>query len=162
MAYTVLILDSDTHRTQQMMEWLIPTRTYLIAVSNANDALKQVKAQAVDIVFVSSELPDASLEDFLSRLLQEAPIVQIIVMLSREEFFRGQELQQLQISGFILTPFKQDELLFRVFQLTEVQRLKRENQYLREELQFDDMRRRQGLPLERSPRGKRRRIRLWN
>ena len=102
-----------------------------------------------------------------TQLIQRAhclwlPIVQIIVMLSREEFFRGQELQQLQISGFILTPFKQDELLFRVFQLTEVLRLKRENQYLREELQFDDMRRRQGLPLERSPRGKRRRIRLWN
>jgi two-component system, NtrC family, response regulator AtoC len=131
---TILIVD-DEASMRHLLSAILKDRGYEPrAVSSAEDALKEIAAQDVDLVLTDVRMPGMGGLALVRELQRVAPHVLVVVMSAYGSHEAAVEAMKAGAYDYLSKPFKADEVVLVLRKAEERERLKRENRRLRSEL----------------------------
>ena len=114
----ILVVD-DSYTTLILLEWFLKENGYEASiVIDVEKALEYLEKQTPDLILLDIQMPKISGYDFL-KILREANKKIPILMISANDSSENIKLvKELGASGFVAKPFKLNELLIKVEELT--------------------------------------------
>jgi two-component system response regulator AtoC len=132
--HNVLIVD-DESSMRHLLSTILKDRGYEPrAVTCAEDALKEIAAQDVDLVLTDVRMPGMGGLALVRELQKVAPHVLVVVMSAYGSHDTAIEAMKAGAYDYLSKPFKADEVVLVLRKAEERERLKRENRRLRSEL----------------------------
>ena len=133
-AQHLLIVDDETGFREAIAERLTEHGYRVEQAGTGEDALERLGEFAFDMLVIDLRLPGLSGRSVLDEALSRYPDIIAIVITGFGTVREAVEITRLGAEGFITKPFQFEELLHELQAATEKRRLRRENQYLREQL----------------------------
>jgi two-component system response regulator AtoC len=131
---SILIVD-DEASMRHLLSAILKDRGYEPrAVSSAEDALKEIAAQDVDLVLTDVRMPGMGGLALVRELGRVAPHVLVVVMSAYGSHEAAIEAMKAGAYDYLSKPFKADEVVLVLRKAEERERLARENRRLRSEL----------------------------
>ena len=132
--HNVLIVDDDASM-RHLLSTMLKDRGYEPrAVTSAEDALKDIAAQDVDLVLTDVRMPGMGGLALVRELQRTAPHVLVVVMSAYGSHEAAIEAMKAGAYDYLSKPFKADEVVLVLRKAEERERLARENRRLRTEL----------------------------
>jgi len=139
MTQLILTIEHSHVNKKKIMNWLAPIGVNLTLVDNGEDALHVLHKQQPELILFSSKLPETSPKKLIKKLRRHAPMAHLMVIISAADNTLHNPDVVRKVNDFLVEPLCQEEVMFNVAHLLKVQRVTRENCYLKEELAFTAM-----------------------
>jgi two-component system response regulator AtoC len=134
---SVLIVD-DEEPMRHLLALVLRERGYDVrAVSNGEEALKELAARDYDLVLSDLRMPRMDGLQLLAALREQHPHLTVIVMSAYGSHDTALEAMKAGAYDYVSKPFRPDEVLLVLAKAEERERLARENRRLRGELAQD-------------------------
>jgi DNA-binding NtrC family response regulator len=130
----LLLVDDEAGFREAIAERLADHGYRVEQAGSGEAALERLGDFAFDILVVDLRLPGLSGRQVLDEALSRYPDIIAIVITGFGTVREAVEITRLGAEGFITKPFQFEELLHELQAATEKRRLRRENEYLREQL----------------------------
>ncbi len=134
MIATILIVDDEARMTEVIALALqsqgYQTRTFV----SARKALESARTDGADVVVTDWKMPEMDGMELMKQLHHHIPKLPVIMITAHADVPSAVTAMREGAFDYILKPFDNDELRNLVARALEVSRLKRENQYLRQEI----------------------------
>ncbi|KAA3622107.1 MAG: sigma-54-dependent Fis family transcriptional regulator, partial [Bacteroidetes bacterium] len=107
----------------------------VIEFSNAISALAQLKEMNPEIIITDLKMPKMSGIEFLEKIKAQNKNIQVILMTAFSTIQTAIEAMKLGAYDYVRKPFDNDEMLIAIKRIEELIKIKRENKFLKAELQ---------------------------
>ena len=135
MSYKLLIVDDEKNMCRSLEILLSSEGNYKVSsVSNAQDALKFIEKNDIDLIITDLTMPGMSGMELLRSVKENYPSIQIIMMTAFSTVQSAIEALKIGAYDYLMKPFSDDDLLRAVKKALEVSELKNENMVLKEML----------------------------
>ncbi len=130
---TLLIVDDDPGVIESF-KVLLEENYHILTAASGNEALKQFKKRGVDLVLLDILLPDMDGLDVLKEIKKLDEAVEVIMVTAIKTVSTAIKAMKLGAYDYITKPFDIDEVAESIKKVLERQRLVREVEYLRSEV----------------------------
>ncbi len=135
MAFQNVLVVDDEEAMRHLLTVILTDRGYDVrAVSNGEDALRELAAREYDLVLSDVRMPRMDGLELVRRALELHPALTFIVMSAYGNHDTAIEAMKAGAYDYVSKPFKPDEVLLVLRKAEERLRLSRENRRLRSEL----------------------------
>ena len=135
MAFQNVLVVDDEESMRHLLTVILTDRGYEVrAVSNGDDALRELSSRDYDLVLSDVRMPRMDGLALLGKALQLRPDLTVIVMSAYGTHDTAIEAMKAGAYDYVSKPFKPDEVLLVLRKAEERLRLSRENRRLRSEL----------------------------
>jgi two-component system, NtrC family, response regulator AtoC len=131
---TVLIIDDEANMRHMLSKMLQRSGYQAEVAADGAEGLLKLEACPFDFILCDIKMPNMDGIEFLRQCSQNNQRSTIIMMSAYGTIDLAVQAMQLGAYDFITKPFKSDEVLLAIRKAEERDRLKRENQVLREQL----------------------------
>ncbi len=129
----ILVVDDESFICENLERILIEENYHTVIAQEGKAALRVLKEEAIDLVFLDLKLPDISGLDVLRQLKEIVPDLLVIVMTGYASVESAVEALKLGAYDYIKKPFKADVIKLIVRLALETQSLKREVRSLKKQ-----------------------------
>ncbi len=129
----ILVVD-DEEGAREALGIILEDEFRLIFASNGREALEILRMNNVNLVMLDLNLPDMNGLEVLERIREYDEDVDIIMVSAIDSATKAVDSLKLGAYDYITKPFEPDDILMAVNRVIDKQRLKKEIEYLREEL----------------------------
>jgi two-component system response regulator AtoC len=129
----ILVVDDESFICENLERILTEENYHTVIAQRGKAALKILKEEAIDLVFLDLKLPDISGLDVLRQLKEIVPDLLVIVMTGYASVESAVEALKLGAYDYIKKPFKADVIKLIVRLALETQSLKREVRSLKKQ-----------------------------
>ncbi len=133
--FRILIVDDEESLREMLKEFLEGEGMLVELAQNGREALEKLHSLSFDLVLLDLRMPGVSGVEVLQEIKKEEPELPVVVITAYGSVDNAVETLKMGAFDFITKPFKLEELLNTISRALEVERLKREKQYLLEEMQ---------------------------
>jgi two-component system response regulator AtoC len=131
----ILLID-DEENFRHMLSVILKKRGYDVeTANNGSDGLKKIDTGSYDTVLCDIRMPEMDGLDFLKEAQQAGCESTIIMMSAYGSLDTAIEAMKLGAYDYISKPFKPDEIILTLKKAEERERLRRENLFLKKEVQ---------------------------
>jgi len=135
MGYRLLIVDDEKNMCRSLEILLSGEGNYKVSsVNNAQDALKFIEKNDLDLVITDLTMPGMNGMELLKEVKRNYPSIQVIMMTAYSTVQSAIEALKIGAYDYLMKPFGDDDLLKAVKKAMEVTELKNENMFLKEML----------------------------
>lgn len=135
MSYRLLVVDDEKNMCRSLEILLSGEKNYRTSsVTNAEEALKFIERNEVDLVITDLTMPGMNGMELLRVIKEDFPSIQVIMMTAYSTVQSAIEALKIGAYDYLLKPFSDDDLLRSVKKALEVLELKSENTFLKEML----------------------------
>lgn len=135
MSYRLLVVDDEKNMCRSLEILLSGEKNYKVSsVTNAEEALKFIEKNEVDLVITDLTMPVMNGMDLLKIIKEDFASIQVIMMTAYSTVQSAIEALKIGAYDYLLKPFSDDDLLRSVKKALEVVELKSENTFLKEML----------------------------
>ncbi|MCX6113175.1 MAG: sigma-54 dependent transcriptional regulator, partial [Proteobacteria bacterium] len=135
MGYRLLIVDDEKNMCRSLEILLSGEGNYKVSsVNNAQDALKFIEKNDIDLIITDLTMPGMGGMDLLKNIKENHPSIQVIMMTAYSTVQSAIEALKIGAYDYLMKPFSDDDLLRSVKKAMEVTELKNENMFLKEML----------------------------
>ena len=131
----IFVVDDERIIRVSLADELRDAGYQVIEFANAGAALAHLNENEPDIVVTDFKMPGLNGIEFLKKLKEYNPEIQVILMTAFSTVNNAVEAMKLGAYDYIRKPFDNDELLITVKRLEELIKVKQENKFLRSEIQ---------------------------
>ena len=131
----ILIID-DEENMRYMLQLTLENEGY--AVEQARDGgegIEKIKHGQFDFIICDIKMPKVSGLEVLKFVMESAPNIPVIMISAYGTLDTAIEAMKQGAYDYVMKPFKQDEILLTLKKAEERERLRRENQFLRQEVE---------------------------
>jgi DNA-binding NtrC family response regulator len=132
---TILVADDDPVARDLLVEVLVRERYRVHAAAGGEECLRLAEAIPFDLALVDLRMPDLDGLAVLARLRAIRPAVPVLILTAFATIETAIEAIRAGAYDYLSKPFRMDEITMVVSRTLEAQRLVRENQRFRRELQ---------------------------
>jgi two-component system response regulator AtoC len=130
----VLVVDDD-RRMRRMLQVLIERMGIeSAAAADANEAQQQLATSSFDLVLTDLKMPETSGIDLLATIRAEHPKLPVILLTAYGTIQTAIEAMRRGASDYVLKPFDNESLELVIRKALEVERVRSENVFLREQV----------------------------
>jgi len=130
----ILVVDDEQSMTQFLGIVLRKEGYQVTTVSNGNDALDKVRAEAFDVVITDLRMPGMDGIQLLQSIKKLDPVLPVILMTAYASQQTAIDAVNLGAFQYLVKNAKNDEIKLIVHNALEMRRVRKENQYLKREL----------------------------
>ena len=131
----VLIID-DEENMRYMLQLTLESEGYEVeAASNGMEGIKKVHSSHFDFVICDIKMPKVSGLDVLASVIESSPNIPVIMISAFGTIDTAIQAMKQGAYDYVMKPFKQDEILLTLKKAEERERLRLENQFLRQEVE---------------------------
>ncbi len=135
MAFQSVLIADDEESMRHLLSVFLTDHGYTVrAVSNGQEALRELAARDYDLVLSDVRMPRMGGLELLREVQRSAPDLTFIVMSAYGSHDAAIEAMKAGAYDYISKPFRPDEVLLALRKAEERERLARENRRLRSEL----------------------------
>lgn len=114
----ILVID-DSYTTLVLLEWFLNEHGYNASiVVDVEKAMEYLEKQTPDLILLDIQLPKISGYDFLKIFRKNNKDIPILIISANDSSEAKKLVNELGASGFVAKPFKLNELLKKVEELT--------------------------------------------
>ncbi len=135
MSKHVLVVDDEPNMRHMITVVLEKAGYAVIDAADGEDALSLLKSKAPDIILCDIRMPRMDGLTFLKQLAKRGIDTTTVVMSAYGTIDTAVEAMKLGAADYISKPFKPDEILLKLVQIEERNRLRQENLRLRDAVQ---------------------------
>lgn len=135
---TVLIMDNDRTVRTRCVQMLEGMGYGALAADSADLALEMLKSRQADVVLADVRTPGMGAAELLDFVSKNCPQVGVVVAAERGDVDKAERATRLGAFGYVLKPFRPQEIRQVLERLVEKQELTAENRLLREQLKTRD------------------------
>jgi two-component system response regulator AtoC len=135
MAKNVLVIDDESNLRHMLSAVLEKAGYAVVGAANGMDALPLLESTGFDVVLCDLRMPKMDGIDFLKEIAERRINTTTIVMSAYGTIDTAVEAMKLGAADYISKPFKPDEILLKLTQVEERNRLREENIRLRNAVQ---------------------------
>jgi two-component system response regulator AtoC len=135
MSKHVLVIDDEPNMRHMITVVLEKAGYVVIDAADGEDALSLLKSKAPDIILCDIRMPRMDGLTFLKQLAERGIDTTTVVMSAYGTIDTAVEAMKLGAADYISKPFKPDEILLKLVQIEERNRLREENLRLRNAVQ---------------------------
>ena len=128
----ILVIDDEENMRHMLSVMLTRQGYHADPAADGNEALSRLAETAYDFILCDVRMPEMDGKTFLVRALEEHVTAPIIMMSAYGTVDIAIECMKLGAYDFISKPFKKDEIVLVLKKAEERERLKEENNRLRE------------------------------
>ena len=132
--FRILVVDDEESLREMLKEFLEGEGMLVELAQNGREALEKLRSLSLDLILLDLRMPGMSGIEVLQEIKKEEPELPVVVITAYGSVDNAVETLKMGAFDFITKPFKLEELLNIISRALEVERLKRENQYLLEEM----------------------------
>lgn len=110
----------------------------MVSFPTAEEAEEKLREISPDLVITDLKLPGISGLEFVSRLKERAPRVPVIIITAYATLNSAVEAIRLGARDYLVKPFHPEKVILSLKRILELEELKEENRWLREELSRRD------------------------
>jgi two-component system response regulator AtoC len=131
----ILIID-DEENLRYMLQLMLENEGYAVSVAeDGQEGIEKFKRQPCDFVICDVKMPGISGLDVLNVIMKTAPHTPVIMISAYGTVETAIEAMKQGAYDYVMKPFKQDEMLLTLKKAEERERLRRENQLLRQQVE---------------------------
>lgn len=131
----ILVVD-DEENMRYMLELLLESEGYDVELAaNGTEAIEKIGQEQFDFVICDVKMPKVSGLDVLKFVIESSPYVPVIMISAYGTVDAAIEAIKQGAYDYVMKPFKKDEMLLTLKKAEERERLRRENQFLRQEIE---------------------------
>ena len=135
MSKHVLVIDDEPNMRHMITVVLEKAGYAVLDAADGEDALSLLKSKAPDIILCDIRMPRMDGLTFLKQLAERGIDTTTVVMSAYGTIDTAVEAMKLGAADYISKPFKPDEILLKLVQIEERNRLREENVRLRDAVQ---------------------------
>jgi len=132
---SILIVDDEQSMREACREVLVPEGFNLAEASSGKSALDIIARQAFDLLILDLKMPQVDGMEILRAVQQESPGTATVVITGYPSIDTAVEAMKLGAADFLPKPFTPDVLRLTVRRVLNGERMARENQLLRSQLE---------------------------
>jgi len=133
MSYQILLVEDEADQ-RKIIESILTSQDYKVAaVSNAEDAIRIIDNQKVDLIISDWQLPGMNGESLLKYTLNSAPECGFILITAHSDASHAINVIRAGADDYLPKPFDKQSLLFTVKKLIYTKTLESENNQLRQQ-----------------------------
>ncbi|HQN64655.1 MAG TPA: sigma-54 dependent transcriptional regulator [Methylophilus sp.] len=134
----ILAVDDEPHM-RRLLEISLRQADYVpVVAADGRDALDIIKSQAVDLVVSDLHMPGMNGLELLKHIRESNEHLPFIMVTAQGEIKTAVEAMKLGAADYILRPFDLETLEIAISKALSVERLSRENSYLKTAAQSED------------------------
>lgn len=133
--FRILVVDDEESLREMLQEFLEEEGMLVELAQNGREALEKLHSLSLDLVLLDLRMPGMNGIEILQEIKKEEPELPVVVITAYGSIDNAVETLKMGAFDFITKPFKLEELQNAISRALEVERLKRERQYLLEEMQ---------------------------
>lgn len=131
----ILIID-DEENLRYMLQLTLENEGYVVSVAeDGQEGIEKFKQQPCDFVICDVKMPGVSGLDVLDVIMKTVPHTPVIMISAYGTIEAAIEAMKQGAYDYVMKPFKQDEMLLTLKKAEERERLRRENQLLRQQVE---------------------------
>ena len=131
----VLIID-DEENMRYMLQLTLESEGYDVELaSNGTEGIRKVQHCHFDFVICDIKMPKVSGLDVLTAVIESSPNIPVIMISAFGTIDSAIQAMKQGAYDYVMKPFKQDEILLTLKKAEERERLRLENQFLRQEVE---------------------------
>ncbi len=132
----ILIID-DEENMRYMLQLTLESEGYEVeAASNGTEGIDRILHAHFDFVICDVKMPKVSGLDVLRAAIESSPNIPVIMISAYGSVDAAIEAMKQGAYDYVMKPFKQDEMLLTLKKAEERERLRLENQVLRQEVEL--------------------------
>lgn len=131
----ILIID-DEENLRYMLQLTLENEGYAVSVAeDGHEGIEKFNQQQFDFVICDVKMPGISGLEVLNVVMQTSPHIPVIMISAYGTIEAAIEAMKQGAYDYVMKPFKQDEMLLTLKKAEERERLRRENQLLRQQIE---------------------------
>lgn len=131
----VLIID-DEENMRYMLQLTLENEGYKVELaSNGTEGIEKIQQSHFDFVICDVKMPKVSGLDVLVSVIESSPNIPVIMISAYGTIDTAIQAMKQGAYDYVMKPFKQDEILLTLKKAEERERLRLENQFLRQEVE---------------------------
>lgn len=131
----VLIID-DEENIRYMLQLILEDEGYEVELANDGaEGIEKIHSNHFDFVISDIKMPKMSGLEVLTSVIESSPNIPVIMISAFGTVDTAIEAMKQGAYDYVMKPFKQDEILLTLKKAEERERLRRENQFLRQEVE---------------------------
>ena len=131
----VLIID-DEENIRYMLQLILEDEGYEVELANDGaEGIEKIRSNHFDFVISDIKMPKMSGLEVLTSVIESSPNIPVIIISAFGTVDTAIEAMKQGAYDYVMKPFKQDEILLTLKKAEERERLRRENQFLRQEVE---------------------------
>lgn len=131
----VLIID-DEENIRYMLQLILEDEGYEVELANDGaEGIEKIHSNHFDFVISDIKMPKMGGLEVLTSVIESSPNIPVIMISAFGTVDTAIEAMKQGAYDYVMKPFKQDEILLTLRKAEERERLRRENQFLRQEVE---------------------------
>ena len=130
----VLVVDDDRRMRRTLQVLIERMGLESAAAADANEAQQQLATSSFDLVLTDLKMPETSGIDLLATIRAEHPKLPVILLTAYGTIQTAIEAMRRGASDYVLKPFDNESLELVIRKALEVERVRSENVFLREQV----------------------------
>ena len=131
----VLIID-DEENMRYMLQLTLESEDYTVELADGGEAgIAKISQQQFDFIICDVKMPGVNGLDVLTFAMESSPNIPVIMISAYGTLDTAIEAMKRGAYDYVMKPFKQDEILLTLKKAQERERLRQENQFLRQEVE---------------------------
>lgn len=131
----VLIID-DEENMRYMLQLTLENEGYKVELaSNGTEGIEKIQQSHFDFVICDVKMPKVSGLDVLVSVIESSPNIPVIMISAYGTIDTAIQAMKQGAYDYVMKPFKHDEILLTLKKAEERERLRLENQFLRQEVE---------------------------
>lgn len=131
----VIIID-DEENMRYMLQLTLESEGYEVeTASNGAEGIAKIHSNHFDFVICDIKMPKVSGLDVLASVIESSPNIPVIMISAFGTIDTAIQAMKQGAYDYVMKPFKQDEILLTLKKAEERERLRLENQFLRQEVE---------------------------
>jgi two-component system response regulator AtoC len=131
----VLIID-DEENMRYMLQLTLENEDYEVELAcNGSEGIEKINQTQFDFIICDVKMPKVTGLNVLAFVMESSPNIPVIMISAYGTIDTAIQAMKQGAYDYIMKPFKQDEILLTLKKAEERERLRRENQFLRQEVE---------------------------
>jgi two-component system response regulator AtoC len=131
----VLIID-DEENMRYMLQLTLESEEYGVELAcNGSEGIEKINQNQFDFILCDIKMPKVSGLDVLAFVMESSPNTPVIMISAYGTIDTAVQAMKQGAYDYVMKPFKQDEILLTLKKAEERERLRQENQFLRQEVE---------------------------
>jgi two-component system response regulator AtoC len=131
----VLIID-DEENMRYMLQLTLESEGYSVELAgNGSEGIEKITQNQFDFIICDIKMPKTSGLEVLAFVMESSPNTPVIMISAYGTLDTAVEAMKQGAYDYVMKPFKQDEMLLTLKKAEERERLRRENLFLRQEVE---------------------------
>ena len=133
MSIHILLVEDETDQRKIIKSILCSENYKVTDVESAEDAIKVLNNQSIDLIISDWQLPGINGEELLKEVIQKAPQCGFILITAHSEASHAINMIRAGADDYLPKPFDKQSLLFTVNKLIYTKSLEKENEQLKQQ-----------------------------